>query len=188
MNLHFLEEEYPISEHLDHEETAVLIAIDTDVTPVKMICATEGDKNDSSPYILEHRSFRTLGGFQRYWNRSIKGGRSHRVCLPRYAEDTLGLQVWLEKQGVTIEIYSHLSSRGFVKEFSIWGLPVSFQEAYGLAFYASHRVYAGQISSEIWESMMDLQISLRELRRKIHILTCALPRSPSLPELLNIPF
>jgi len=168
------------------DTSEAIMAVDHDGPTVRVIYAVVDIDNEPSPYILEHRSFRTLKGFQNYWRHCAKEG-SFRIGLPGYADDMFGLEVWLKEQGAVVESFARLPFPEFMQDFLVWDLPESFQNAYSLACCASYRVYAARVASELWGNLLSLQHSLKELCRQAHVLNCALPPPPP-PGYSKVPF
>jgi hypothetical protein len=121
----------------------MVIGLDTGEVPARWICA---EPDEARPYVLDHRSFKTLRAFKRHWRRCCQN-RPVQVAAATQTPDPLGILPWLESKGVPVQRYPwgaypvHLNG-----DFSMWEMPKCYERPYALALYASSRQHAAGVT------------------------------------------
>ncbi|MBT9586586.1 hypothetical protein IV102_24800 [bacterium] len=153
----------------------IIIGLDPDSIPVRLVYATTEPKNHGVPYVIEARAFKTAKSFRNYWKRYSKA-HFVVVAIPETTRDPLGLIPWLQGQGASTESYYwwaydyHLGG-----DFEVWGLKKAFARPFVLALYASYGIQSWRVVQHLWTRAATAQGILTELRDGLHRLSAALP-------------
>lgn len=173
----------------------IIIGLDPDRIPVRLVYATTDPKNHGVPYILEARAFKSINSFRCYWGRYCAKAHFVVVAIPETTRDPLKLIPWLKSQQVGIERYHWWAYDYHVGgEFDIWGLRKAFTKPFVLALYASYSIQSWRVVQHLWTQAATAQGILTELRDGLHRLSAALPAfdlcddNDYVPEQLEIPF
>jgi hypothetical protein len=157
----------------------MIIGLDTDNIPIRLIYADPENSSHTTPHVLESRAFRNANSFCKYWTRLRARTPNLVVAVADVTEDPLGLIPWLISQKANLEVYPWLSYyKCHLKgDFEEWGLPKAFEQPFALALYATYRLQGPLVAHRLWTQISIAQGMLTEIRHGLYRLGAALPES-----------
>ena len=162
---------YPVKPKLP-----VILGLDTDKLPIRLIYADPENSRHVSPYVIQSRTFRKVESFCRYWTRLRAQMPNIIVAVPQITEDPLGLIVWLKSQQANIQRYPWLSYQDHLDgDFEILGLQKAFERPFALALYATYRLKSPMVAHVLWTKVSIARAMLGEICRGLQRLSAALP-------------
>ena len=155
-------------------EGRLIIGLDLDET-LRLVAV--GTREDCPvPFLLEHRSFRSKEGLQRYF--AANASRENCIVATTHGSDPHDLVKWLLRQELTIDWHAHpgWSSRALKlsEERELWDIPRAYDTAYALAFLSSYRQQAERVAGRLWSQTYSLDEILKEFKCELERLSHAL--------------
>jgi len=166
----------------------MIIALDTDKIPMRLLCASIDEGDEGIPFVLESRSFRSTRGFCQHWNRYYaRLSCPIHVAVPQDTKDPLNVIPWLNGQGVQVETYVWAGHIGDV-EFDIWGLKRVYLRVYTLALAAGYRIQSHDVVNRLWSNMAMIQGQLKDVVFDLQRLSAAHSQPPKQEKEIECPF
>jgi hypothetical protein len=162
-----------------------IIGLDLDEDSSVRLVFIELDSDGTTPTLVDHRRFQTLGQFKSYWTKYVKDPEV-RVAVSLQNVDPLKVLPWLVYQGVTIDRHSYPGRKWtrlrLKDEFALWtpGLSKSYQQAYTVAFLSAYRLQSATIARQLVNHAVCMREMLTELEDELRRLADALPDYKSL--------
>jgi hypothetical protein len=147
---------------------AIGIDIDTDAEKVRARMVLLSSDLEY-PYVLDHRCFRSLRQFQRYWtddNCMVSYRAAGCSVSASSGEDPLGILAWLSDQKVSVD-RSLLERYDIEQEFLMRGLPETYRWAFAHAFREVYRIRGPVCIEQLWVQLLALRQQLGAITREL---------------------